>query len=103
LVLVNHFPLRQDLIRTPRVPRFTFWCGSTLTDDWHRQFRAKVVVSGHLHVRSTDWVDSVRFEEVSLGYPRQWRVDLGLLHYLREILPGPAEPADPNPPTRYHH
>lgn len=89
-VLVNHFPLRADLIRIPRAPRFTPWCGTTMTEDWHWRFRAKVVVSGHLHVRRTDWRDGTRFEEVSLGHPRQWDNSLGLADYLREILPGPG-------------
>lgn len=89
-VLINHFPLRDDLIHIPRAPRFTPWCGTKITADWHRRFNAKVVVSGHLHVRRTDWRDGTRFEEVSLGHPRQWNQDLDLSHYLREILPGPA-------------
>lgn len=89
-VLVNHFPLRRDLTRIPRIPRFTVWCGTRETEDWHVRFRAAVVVSGHLHVRATDWRDGVRFEEVSLGYPHQWREEAGLEGYLREILPGPA-------------
>ena len=58
---------------------------------WHRRYRAKVVVAGHLHVRTTDWIDGVRFEEVSLGYPRHWRRERGVDGYLREILPGPRE------------
>jgi hypothetical protein len=31
-----------------------------------------VVVYGHLHIRRTTQYDGVRFEEVSLGYPREW-------------------------------
>ncbi|MBI4614265.1 MAG: metallophosphoesterase [Planctomycetes bacterium] len=89
-VLVNHFPLRRDLTRIPRIPRFTVWCGTRETEDWHIRFRAAAVVSGHLHVRATDWRDGVRFEEVSLGYPHQWHEERGLEGYLREILPGPA-------------
>jgi hypothetical protein len=27
------------------------------TADWHTRFNAKVVVSGHLHTRRTDWLD----------------------------------------------
>jgi len=91
LVIVNHFPLRRDLVHLPMVPRFSLWCGTRLTEDWHRRFRAKVVVSGHLHMRSTRWIDGVRFEEVSLGYPRHWRQERGLKAYLREILPGPTD------------
>ena len=90
LVLANHFPLRRDLVRLPRIPRFSLWCGTRRTETWHTRFRAKVVVSGHLHTRTTDWVDGVRFEEVSLGYPRHWRRERGIDGYLREILPGPA-------------
>jgi hypothetical protein len=61
-------------------------------------------VSGHLHVRRTDWKDSVRFEEVSLGYPKQWQDaknagnDVNTM--MREILPGPETPeAGKEPPT----
>lgn len=92
LVLANHFPLRQDLIHLSRIPRFSMWCGTKRTEDWHVRYRAKVVISGHLHMRSTQWRDGVRFEEVSLGYPRQWR-DPALASYLREIVPGPQHPA----------
>ena len=31
LVIVNHFPLRQDLAVLPRIPRFSIWCGTRLT------------------------------------------------------------------------
>ena len=75
LVIVNHWPLRRDLVYIPRIPRFSLWCGTTRTEEWHARYNAKVVVSGHLHVRRTDWIDGVRFEEVSLGYPRQWVSD----------------------------
>lgn len=85
-VLVGHFPLREDLVRIPRIPRFTPWCGTRRTEDWHRRYNAVAVVSGHLHVRRTDWRDGTRFEEVSLGYPRQWDPARGVAFYLREIL-----------------
>ncbi len=86
LILVNHFPLRRDLARLPLVPRFTPWCGTRRTEDWHTRFCAKVVVTGHLHIRHTAWRDGVRFEEVSLGYQRQWDRRRGLESYLRFIL-----------------
>lgn len=87
-ILVNHYPLRRELVRIPRIPRFSPWCGTTRTEDWHRRFNARVVIYGHLHVRRTDIRDGTRFEEVSLGYPRQWDQSRGIAPYLREILPG---------------
>jgi predicted phosphodiesterase len=96
LIIAGHWPLREDLVQLFRVPRFSLWCGTKKTEDWHKRFNAKVVVSGHLHVRRTDWVDDTRFEEVSLGYPRQWQncqeQGLDINDMLREILPGPESP-----------
>lgn len=86
-VLVNHWPLRYDLARPPRVPHFSVWSGTTRTEDWPVRFRARNVVSGHLHMRTTLWRHGVRYDEVSLGYPRDWRRDRGIDWYLREILP----------------
>ena len=102
LVLVNHYPLRYDLVRLFRIPRFSPWCGTKLTEDWHTRFRARVVVSGHLHVRATDWRDGVRFEEVSLGYPRHWNQAKGIDSYLREILPGPSHIPQVNSGPHWH-
>lgn len=96
LVIVNHWPLREDLVRLPTIPRFSLWCGTKQTEDWHNRYNAKVVISGHLHIRRTDWIDDTRFEEVSLGYPRQWQDvqehGLDINDLLREILPGPESP-----------
>lgn len=89
LVLINHFPLRRDLLRLRRIPRFSIWCGTRKTEDWHRRFNASVVVYGHLHVKGTTRQDGVRFEEVSLGYPRDWDQKRGIAPYLRQILPHP--------------
>ena len=86
-ILVNHFPLRRDLARLPRAPRFAPWCGTRRTEDWHIRFNAEVVISGHLHIRKTDWRDGRRFEEVSLGYPYQWDRSRGMAAYLRDVLP----------------
>jgi predicted phosphodiesterase len=85
-VLINHFPLREDLAILPRIPRFSIWCGTRRTEDWHLRFNATVVVSGHLHIRSTSLRDGVRFEEVSLGYPRQWYGLITPDQCVREIL-----------------
>jgi hypothetical protein len=86
LILVNHFPLRRELAVLPRIPRFAVWCGTRLTEQWHRRFNVEAVIYGHLHLRSSRTIDGVRFEEVSLGYPRQWDPSRGVEHYLRRIL-----------------
>lgn len=72
-VLVNHFPLVQEVTRVLRYPEFAQWCGTVRTADWHVRYRAAAVVYGHLHIPRVDWFDGVRFAEVSLGYPREWR------------------------------
>jgi len=87
-VLINHWPLRHDLARPPRIPRFSVWCGTMLTENWAERFRARAVVSGHLHLRTTLWRQGIRYDEVSLGYLRDWRQERGIDWYLREILPG---------------
>jgi 3',5'-cyclic AMP phosphodiesterase CpdA len=86
-VLVNHFPLIREPTRILHYPQFAQWCGTELTADWHLRFRAKVVVYGHLHIPRTTWHDGVRFEEVSVGYPREWRHWRGAPGKLRRILP----------------
>jgi hypothetical protein len=86
LILVNHFPLIYELARPPALPRFSIWCGTRLTEDWHRRFNVEAVVSGHLHYRTSREIDGVRFEEVSLGYPKQWDQTRTLESYLRKIL-----------------
>ncbi|MEV5692821.1 metallophosphoesterase family protein [Micromonospora globbae] len=87
-VLVNHFPLVREPTRVLRHPEFAQWCGTTRTADWHLRFRATAVVYGHLHIPRTTWHDGVRFEEVSLGYPREWR-PRGTPALPRVVLPAP--------------
>lgn len=105
LVIANHWPLREDLITLVLNPRFSLWCGSKVTNDWHQRFNAKVVISGHLHLRRTDWKNGCRFEEVSLGYPRQWKrcaeMGMGIEELLREILPGPESVKMGEVPTQW--
>jgi 3',5'-cyclic AMP phosphodiesterase CpdA len=72
-ILVNHFPLVREPTRVLWFPEFALWCGTTATADWHVRFRAAAVVYGHLHIPRTTWYDGVPFEEVSWGYPREWR------------------------------
>jgi Icc-related predicted phosphoesterase len=86
LIVATHFPPRPDLAVLPRIPRFSIWCGTTRTSDWHRRFNIEAVIYGHLHLRSSSQIDGVRFDEVSLGYPRQWNQAKSLTHYLRQIL-----------------
>ncbi len=89
-VLVNHFPLVRDPTYTLRYPEFAQWCGTESTADWHLRFRAAAVVYGHLHIPRTTWYDGVRFEEVSVGYPREWRSWNGPRNVPRQILPEPG-------------
>jgi hypothetical protein len=42
----------------------------------------------HLHIPRTTWYDGVRFEEVSVGYPREWRRRKPY-RWLRQVLPDP--------------
>lgn len=86
-VLVNHFPLVVEPTRVLRHPEFAQWCGTVRTADWHRRFRAAAVVYGHLHIPRTIWHDGVRFEEVSLGYPRERLYRAHLPFEPRRILP----------------
>src|SRR5688500_15743391 len=86
LIVVDHVPLRRELAVLPSVQRFTIWCGTTKTENWHRRFNPEAVIYGHLHLRSSKEIDGVRFEEVSLGYPKQWDQSRGIDHYLRQII-----------------
>ncbi|GAB3680177.1 metallophosphoesterase family protein [Saccharopolyspora tripterygii] len=72
-VLVNHYPLVRKPTDVLWYPQFAQWCGTVRTADWHQRFRAKTVIYGHLHIPRTTYYDSVRFEEVSIGYPREWK------------------------------
>jgi 3',5'-cyclic AMP phosphodiesterase CpdA len=71
-VLVNHYPLVRELTNPLRHPEFAQWCGTTRTADWHVRYGAAAVVYGHLHIPRTTYHDGVRFDEVSIGYPREW-------------------------------
>jgi 3',5'-cyclic AMP phosphodiesterase CpdA len=85
-VLVNHYPLVRDPTRVLRYPELAQWCGTDLTADWHVRFRAAAVVYGHLHIPRVTRHDGVPFEEVSVGYPREWR-ERPPREPLRRILP----------------
>jgi len=86
-VLVSHWPLHPGPTAALRLPEFSIWCGTTLTADWHVRFRAALAVYGHLHIPRTTRYDGVRFEEVSLGYPREWQRRAAPPPVLRQVLP----------------
>ncbi len=73
-------------------PEFALWCGTTETADWHVRYRAMCSVYGHLHIPRTTYYDGVRFEEVSVGYPREWQRRGLPDNVLRQILPVPDYP-----------
>jgi 3',5'-cyclic AMP phosphodiesterase CpdA len=88
-VLASHFPLHRGPTTMLRHQHLAMWCGTELTADWHLRFRAAVAVYGHLHIPLTLEYDGVRFEEVSLGYPREWRArPTQPPNPLRAIVPG---------------
>jgi 3',5'-cyclic AMP phosphodiesterase CpdA len=91
-VLVSHFPLTREPTRLLTYPEFAQWCGTERTADWHVRYRARAVVYGHLHIPGTTWQDGVRFEEVSLGYPRELKRRPDRPRALRQILPAVAMP-----------
>ena len=97
-ILVSHFPLTREPTRILRYPVFAQWCGTEQTADWHRRFRARTVVYGHLHIPRTMFEDGVRFEEVSLGYPYEQDRHPERPRQLIQILPpGPARTLGPPP------
>jgi hypothetical protein len=89
VVFVTHYPLLREPTRVLRYPLFAQWCGTTWTSDWHLRFNAAAVVYGHLHIPRVTWHHGVRFEEVSLGYPREWRRRDAPPGVPRQILPDP--------------
>ncbi|MGK4578831.1 metallophosphoesterase family protein [Kitasatospora sp. HPMI-4] len=87
-VLVNHYPLVRQPTDVLYYPEFAQWCGTTATADWHTRFNVAAVVYGHLHIPRVTHYDGVRFEEVSVGYPREWRRRGGAAPSgLRQIFP----------------
>ena len=89
-VLVNHYPLLRAPTDVLRYPEFAQWCGTELTAGWPQRFDALAVVYGHLHIPRTTYHGGVRFEEVSVGYPREWKRRKAQAGQLRQILPVPG-------------
>jgi ABC transporter DrrB family efflux protein len=108
VVFVNHYPLVREPTRILRYPQFAQWCGTTRTADWHVRFDTVAVVYGHLHIPRVTYHNGVRFEEVSLGYPREWQRRAERFGTSRppggpwQILPAPAPvPAPPGFPEGF--
>ena len=98
VVFITHYPLVREPTRVLRYPLFAQWCGTTRTKDWHLRYNAAAVVYGHLHIPRVTWYDGVRFEEVSLGYPREWGRRATPPSLPRQILP--AARGELRPPCR---
>lgn len=88
-VLINHWPLVREPTRVLWYPEFALWCGTDATADWHLEYRAECCVYGHLHIPRTSWYGGVRFEECSVGYPREWKMRGMPDPLMRRILPAP--------------
>jgi len=88
-ILINHFPLVRQPTEVLYYPEFSLWCGTVETADWHTRYNAACCVYGHLHIPRTTYYDGVRFEEVSIGYPREWQRRGLPDKLLRQILPVP--------------
>ena len=73
IVLASHWPLLRDPVQALRHQAYAPWCGTTATADWHTKYQVLACVYGHLHIPRSTRHDGVRFEEVSVGYPRQWQ------------------------------
>jgi predicted phosphodiesterase len=73
VVLASHWPLLSEPVRALRHQAYAPWCGTTATADWHTRHQVLACVYGHLHIPRSTRHDGVRFEEVSVGYPQQWR------------------------------
>jgi 3',5'-cyclic AMP phosphodiesterase CpdA len=86
LVLMNHWPLVRQPTDVLTYPQFAQWCGTELTATWHREYPTAAVIYGHLHIPRTTHYDGVRFEEVSLGYPREWQRHGAPTSLLRPVL-----------------
>ncbi|MBB3038564.1 metallophosphoesterase family protein [Hoyosella altamirensis] len=94
-VLINHWPLVRAATKMLMYPEFALWCGTDLTADWHVRYNALCAVYGHLHIPRRTFYDGVRFEEVSVGYPPEWKRRGMPKPILRQILPAPENPPPP--------
>ena len=73
VVLVSHWPLLRAPTEALRHQEYAPGAAPSLTADWHMRHQVVAAVYGHLHIPRTTRHDGVRFEEVSVGYPREWQ------------------------------
>lgn len=73
-VLVNHWPLTVEPVNRMYYKEIGLWCGTRHTRDWATRYNAVAVVYGHLHIPGEMIIDGVPHIEVSLGYPKEWRM-----------------------------
>jgi 3',5'-cyclic AMP phosphodiesterase CpdA len=73
VVLASHWPLLRAPVGALRHQAYAPWCGTTRTDGWHTRRDVAAAVYGHLHIPGSTRYDGVRFEEVSVGNPREWQ------------------------------
>jgi 3',5'-cyclic AMP phosphodiesterase CpdA len=99
VILVNHYPLVREPTRIMKYPEFAQWCGTDRTADWHRRYNVAAVVYGHLHIPRVTYYDGVRFEEVSMGYPREWERRAEWFGTEQPRVPWQILPALPPAPT----
>jgi 3',5'-cyclic AMP phosphodiesterase CpdA len=90
-VRANHFPMVRQPCDALFYPEFSMDTATTETADWHTRYNATCSVYGHLHIPRTTFYDGVRFEEVSVGYPREWK-RRPPHRWLRQVLPDPQYP-----------
>lgn len=85
-VLVNHWPLVQEPTLKMRWAEVALWCGTKHTRAWASRYKAKAVIYGHLHMPGATVVDGVEHVEVSLGYPKEWRREIGSRQWPYPVL-----------------
>jgi len=88
VVLVDHYPLVAEPLLNLFHRGLAPWSATAATARWHLEHKTLAVVYGHLHMPQRAVYDGVRFEEVSVGAPREW-ARRPTPPGLRPILPAP--------------
>ena len=87
-VLVNHFPLVREPCDASVLPGILAVVRNHQDRRLAHPLQRRLFGVRHLHIPRTTWYDDVRFEEVSVGYPREWRRRKPY-SWLRQVLPDP--------------